>query len=198
MRSQSNKESSARPYIIFRRTVNKGQRERVSKKTGEVTQLGEHVQLWRCELTDRGGELCTWATVSGMQQYVAKGYVPVELGNFEEFFARKDKTQDMVQELIGVYQTFSRSVQEGKALQEAIAQNEALAARIAELEANAGDPSAVAKLEAEAAAKIEAEAKARKALEEQNAKLLKELEEANKAVAEQKKAAAAEAKAAGK
>lgn len=198
MRSQSNKESSARPYIIFRRTVNKGQRERVSKKTGEITQLGEHEQDWRCELTDRSGELCTWATVSGMQQYIAKGYVPKKLGNFQEFFARKDKTQDMVQELMGVYQTLSRTVQEGEALQHAIEANKALEARIAELEANAGDPAALANLAAEKA-KLEADAAAKiKAAEDERAKLLQDMEDLKKALAEQKKVNAAEAKASGK
>lgn len=196
------KSKTPRPYIVFRRTVNKGQRKRVANGTNEVTQLGEHEQLWRCELTDRSGELSTWATVGGMQYYVAKGYVPVELGQFEEFFARKDKTQDMVQELVGVFQTFSRSVQEGNALQAAIKEREDLLARLAELEAKSVDSADLeaekARLEAEAAAKVEAEAKAREHAEAQNAKLVAEMEELKTALAEQKKAAAAAAKAANK
>lgn len=185
------KETVVRPYIIFRRTLNKGLKPRIAKKTGEVTQQGEYQEDWRCELTDSKGELATWATVAGMQYYVGKGYQPTHLGDFEAYLARKDKSQEMIQELTALYQVFSRNVREGAELSSAVQEIDALKARIAELEAVSGSEGSQDELNA----KLEAEAKARADAEAANQKLLEELEQVKAVVAEQKKAVKAEAKA---
>lgn len=125
------------PYIVFERLRNKGIRE-LKSADGKYIQRGEHKERWKCMLANPNGELFTWATVAGMQQYVAKGYVPLELHNFESYLARKDPNQDMVQEFTALYAMFSRTVNETAKLREALVEAEALKAAneklIAEME----------------------------------------------------------------
>lgn len=165
-------EGTLRPYVVFERIRNRGIREKIGAN-GQVIQKGEHPETWKCFLADERGELHTWATVGGMQGYVAKGYTPIQLVGFDEYLARKDPNQDLVQELRALQFLFGTTVAETKKLRAIAAENEELKAQLEALQSSVGNTSDAANANSKL---LEESAKVRDELEAANKKLLAEME----------------------
>ena len=113
------REGPTRPYIVFERTMNKNHKKRKQDtSSGVVLQTAARKEKWKCFLADNNGELHPWATLSGIQRYISKGYIPLEFGDFDGYLARKKPNQDMVLELLTLRQMLTRTVDDAQALEQ--------------------------------------------------------------------------------
>lgn len=179
-----------RPCVIFDRIVNKDEKRdkvHVAKDalgrevSRHVTQTAARRELWPCYLANPKGELFTWATMLGMQQYIAKGWTPVELKGFEEYFARK-ASGDMVDELRVMYEMLSASVKRTRELAELISERDALREELKAALAGSNDPKVAARI-----AELEAHSKERDELKQNMATLQQKLLEKGKELEDERK-----------
>ena len=121
------------PKVRFIRTEN----EHMGDTYGE-----KHNVIWDCELTDARYNIFTWADHYQLQQYVNKGWKPIELLNFQNFGKdEKGKLGDQVIALMAYLEPLVTANKNLLAAEKRLAEREAeLDAKAAKLEEKNPDP----------------------------------------------------------
>lgn len=117
------KEKVRGPYIVFRRTMNKGLADKkaiflngINKGKEYVSQRGEYEEDYRRELCDENGELHSFATQLGILQYISKGYQPIEYGGFDVYYDTHSPSHHRYDELLLIEKDIAKRVATNKEL----------------------------------------------------------------------------------